>query len=99
MTFSINCQTFDYLTLRHGRGPMAGVDVLGWSTYPDISVLAGQPMKVFLDNFPTEEEARAKFPQAEGFSNAWTEPQVSLAHLPGPDDNVPGGRLPDDWPD
>lgn len=90
-------RTFDYLTLRHGRSHMGGVDVLGWSTYPDSSVLAGQPMKVFLDTFDTEEQARAKFPQAEHFSNAWTEPQVSLAHLPGPDDRVPGGALMDDW--
>ncbi len=99
MTILVNGQTFHYLTLRHGRGGMGGIDVLGWSTYPASSVLAGQPMKVFLDNLPTEEEARAKFPQAEGFSSAWTEPQVSLAHLPGPDDNVPGGSLPDDWAD
>lgn len=99
MGHTLNGQTFEYLTLRHGRSHMGGVDVLGWSTCPDSSVLAGQPMKVFLDNFPTEEDARAKFPQAEGFSNAWSEPQVSLAHLPGPDDNVTGGSQPDDWPD
>lgn len=85
---------FDYLTLRHSR--YEGVDVLGWGTYPRHSVLSGQPMKVFLDNFATEEEAREKYPQADGFSNAWTEPQVSLSHLPGPDDMVPGGALPDD---
>lgn len=87
-------QQYDYYTLRHSR--YGGIDVLGWGTYPDSSVLAGQPMKVFLDNFPTEEEARAKFPQAERFSSAWTEPQVSLSHLPGPNDMVPGGALPDD---
>lgn len=87
---------FDRLTLRHGRGPLAGIDVLGWGTYPDNSVLAGQSMKVFLDNFPTEAEARAAYPAAERFSNAWTDPGVSLNHLPGPDDMVAGGALPDD---
>jgi hypothetical protein len=88
---------FDYFTLR--RGQWGGIDVLGWGTYPDSSVLAGQPMKVFLDNFETEELARKEFPQAQGFSSAWTEPQVSLSHLPGEDDPVPGGMYPDDWSD
>lgn len=73
-------KTFDYYTLRVSK--YSGIDVLGWGTYPESSVLAGQAMKVFLDNFPTEAEARAAYPQAEHFSNAWTEPQVSLAHLP-----------------
>lgn len=99
MTITVNGREFHYLTLRHGRGPFAGVDVLGWGTYPDSSVLAGQPMKVFLDNLPTEAEARAKYPQADGFSNAFTEPQVSLSHLPGEGDMVPGGALPDDIDD
>ena len=85
---------FDYYTLRHSQ--YGGVDVLGWGTYPRGSVLAGQPMKVFLDAFPTEEAARAAYPQAERFSSAWTDPQVSLSHLPGPDDPVPGGMYPDD---
>lgn len=73
-------KTYDYYTLRHGR--YGGIDVLGWGTYPDSSVLAGQAMKVFLDNFETEEEARKAYPQAENFSSHWTEPQVSLNHLP-----------------
>ena len=85
---------FDYYTLR--RSPYGGVDVLGWGTYPRGSVLQGQPMKVFLDAFPDEESARRAYPQAEGFSSAWTDPQVSLSHLPGPDDPVPGGMYPDD---
>lgn len=89
-------RSFDYLTLRHGRGPFGGIDVLGWGTYPGSSVLAGQTMKVFLNHFDTQEQAQAAYPQAEGFTNAWTEPQVSLSHLPGPDDMVPGGALPDD---
>lgn len=85
---------FDYYTLRHSRH---GVDVLGWGTYPESSVLAGQSMKVFLDTFDTEAEARAAYPQAGEFSSRWTEPQVSLAHLPGEDDPVPGGMYPDDY--
>lgn len=89
--------TYDYYTLRVGK--WGGVDVLGWGTYPESSVLAGQPMKVFLDNFPTEEEARSAYPQAENFSSTWTEPQVSLAHLPGENDPVAGGMYPDDWSD
>ncbi len=88
---------FDYYTLRHGK--WGGIDVLGWGTYPDSSVLAGQPMKCFLDNFPTEAEARRVYPQAEHFSNAWTEPQVSLAHLPDENTPVAGGMYPDDWSD
>lgn len=90
-------QQFDYYTLRHSR--YGGVDVLGWGTYPASSVLAGQPMKVFLNNFPDEEAARKAFPQAENFSNAFTEPRVSLAHLPGENDPVAGGMYPDDWDD
>lgn len=97
MTTTINGRAFDYLTLRHGQ--QGSIDVLGWSTYPESSVLAGQPMKVFLDNVPDEAAARAQYPQALGFSNKWTEPQVSVAHLPGPDDMVPGGALPDDITD
>lgn len=99
MTITINGRTFHRLTLRHGRGAMGGVDVLGWSTYPPSSVLAGQPMKCFLDNLPTEEAARKAYPSAEGFSSAWTDPQVSLSHLPGENDMVPGGALPDDIDD
>lgn len=85
---------FDYLTLRHGR--YGGIHVLGWGTYPEWSAQAGQPMTVFLDKFPTEEEARAKYPQAERFSSSWNDPGPPLNHLPGPDDMVTGGALPDD---
>jgi hypothetical protein len=89
-------QKFHYLRLRAGR--YGGVDVVGFGTYPRGSVLAGQPMKVFLDNFDTEGEARAKYPQAEGFTSRWTEPTVSLAHLPCESDPVAGGMYPDDLP-
>lgn len=87
---------FDYKTLRAGR--RGGVDVLGWGTYPAHSVLAGQPSKTFIDNYPDEAAARAAHPDAQGFSSSWVEPQVSLAHLPGENDPVPGGMYPDDLP-
>lgn len=90
-------EKFDYYTLR--KGSYGGVDVLGWGTYSSSSVLAGQPRKVFLDSFDTEEAARAAYPQAEHFSNVWSEPQVSLSHLPGEDDPVAGGMYPDDYDD
>lgn len=86
---------FDYYTLRHSQ--YGGVDVLGWGTYPESSVLAGQAMKVFLDNFPDEDAARKAYPQAGSFSSKWTEPEVSLAHLPDEDTPVAGGMYPDDW--
>jgi hypothetical protein len=90
-------QKFDRYTLR--RNPDQSVDVLGWGTYPENSVLAGQPMKVFLDSFDTPEEAQARFPQATQWSNKFTDPQVNLNHLPGENDPVPGGMYPDDWSD
>lgn len=69
--------------------------VYGWSTYPESSVLAGQAMKCWLDSFDSIDEAKAKFPQAE-LSHALLEPRVSLNHLPGENDFVPGGAYPDD---
>ena len=86
---------FDRFTMRHSE--YGGVDVLGWNTYPEHSVLAGQPRKVFLDRFEDEAAARAAYPEVSGFSSKWTDPQVSLWHLPGEDDPVPGGMFPDDW--
>lgn len=89
-------QKFDRYTLRQGK--WGGVDVLGWGIYPASSVLAGQPMKVFIDNFETEQAALAKYPKAQ-WSNAFLDPQVNLSHLPGENDMVPGGALPDDIDD
>ena len=67
-----------------------GFNVYGWSTYGRSSVLAGQPRKQFIDAFPTAEEAKAAFPDAS-FSSKWTEPEVSLSHLPGDEDPDPFG--------
>ena len=85
---------FDRYTLRHGH--YGGVDVLGWGTFPEHSVLAGQPRKVFLDNFPDADAARRAYPMAENFSHPLLDPTPSLSHLPGEDDPVPGGMYPDD---
>jgi len=85
---------FDYYTMSHDSR-YGGVNVYGWGTYEKSSVLAGQPKKVFIDAFETLEAAQAKYPDA-ALSNKWTEPQVSLSHLPGEDDPVPGGMYPDD---
>lgn len=75
---------FDHYTL--SRGSSGEIEVIGWSTYPDHSVLAGQPMKVYLDCFGSEAEARKAYPEAGEFSSRWTEPQPALDHLPGEDE-------------
>ena len=87
---------FDWYTIRASK--YGGFDVHGFDTYPDHSVLAGQTRKCFLDRFDTLEEAQQAFPQAE-MGSAWTDPQVSLSHLPGEDDPVAGGMYPDDYDD
>jgi hypothetical protein len=86
--------TFEAACSPHG-GFTTGVNVYGWSTYPASSVLAGQPRKVWIEHYDTEEEARAAYPDAAG-SHRLLEPRVSLDHLPGEDDPVPGGMWPDD---
>lgn len=86
--------TIDYYTLR--KGQYGGIDVVGWFVYPESSVLAGQTGKKFINNFKTEQEAVAAFPQVTGYSSPWMEPQINLRHLPGEDDPVPGGMYPDD---
>lgn len=89
-------QEYLWKALRAGR--FGGIDVVGFKVAPPSSVLAGQTLTCFLDNFPTEEEALAEYPEA---ADNWTSralaPQVSVAHLPGEDDPVPGGMYPDDY--
>ena len=90
---------YERYTVEHK--PLAGCGdpvwvVYGWGTYPRTSVLAGQPMKQFIDSFDTREEVAERFPEAVD-SSKWLDPQVSLSHLPGEDDPVPGGMYPDDW--
>ena len=87
---------FDYYTMGADQSMPGTVFVYGWGTYERSSVLAGQPMKQYLDAFDSEAEAKAVYGDMN-FSSRWTEPQVSLAHLPGEDDPVPGGMYPDDF--
>ncbi len=88
---------YDLYTLR--RNGDGGVDVLGHGIYPKSSVLAGQPMKVFLDAFDNEQDAQKQFPQATQWFNKHLHCAESLNHLPGENDPVPGGMYPDDWTD
>jgi len=85
---------FEYFTAR-AHGGNHEVTVLGWGTYGRSSVLAGQPMKKAVGWFDSIEEAEAMYGDLN-YSSKWTEPQVSVAHLPGEDDPVPGGMYPDD---
>lgn len=85
---------FEYYTMRVNSD--GTVDVLGWGTYEQSSVLAGQAMKKFLANFPNAEAAKEIYGNDMNFSSKWTEPQVSVSHLPGEGDFVPGGEYPDD---
>ena len=85
---------FLYKKLRPSQ--YGGVDVVGFKQAPRNSVLSGQVLKHFIDSYETEEEALKAHPDAEGYSNKYTDPQVSLSHLPGEDDPVAGGMYPDD---
>ena len=80
-------------------GWSGGVDVVGFFEAPAGSVLEGQYLKQFLGNYPDEETARREHPEVEGYSSKWTDPQVSVAHLPGENDPVPGGMYLDDYDD
>lgn len=85
---------FDYFTMT--AEPDGSVFVYGWGEYGRSSVLAGQPMKRGLDHFDNADDAMAVYGIDMGFSSKWTEPQVSLSHLPGENDPVAGGMYPDD---
>ena len=89
-------RAFDYFTVRPDS--RLGFIVHGFTRHPANSVLAGQPCKVFLDSFDTEIGAREIYPDAQ-FGNCWTDPEVSLSHLPGENDFVAGGAYPDDIDD
>jgi hypothetical protein len=89
-----------YFAVRKGR--YGGVDVVGFFEAPASSVLAGQLVRYFVSNYPDEATARAHHPDCvEAWDSELTGPRVSLDHLPGEDDPVPGGMYPDDigeWP-
>jgi hypothetical protein len=84
----ITQKQYDYYTYREDQ--YGGVTVHGFGTYPESSVLAGQPMKVFIDSYGTLADALADYPDAAPGSE-WTDPQVNLNHLPGDDDPDPFG--------
>lgn len=89
-----NARKFQYYTMNASRSGV--VNVYGWGVYEKSSVLSGQPMKKFLAMFDTEAEAKAVYGDDMNFSSKWTEPQISVSHLPGENDPVPGGMYPDD---
>ena len=91
-----NIRPFEYFTVRPDS--RLGFIVHGFGTYEKSSVLAGQPQKIFLDSFDTREAALKVYPEAENGSG-WTDPEVSLSHLPGENDFVSGGAYPDDIDD
>jgi hypothetical protein len=86
----------EYLYKKLRMNPDGSVDVVGFFTAPPHSVLAGQTLKRFIDSYDSEEAAKQAHPDAEGYSSKYTDPQVSLSHLPGEDDPVSGGMYPDD---
>lgn len=88
---------YDYYTVRPDPR-YGGFNVHGFGKYSGKSVLAGQVMKQFLDAFRTREDALKVYPEASNGSK-WLDPEVTLNHLPGEDDPVPGGMYPDDWTD
>ena len=77
-------------------GSRGGVDVVGFFEQKG-GVLDGQTLKRFIDNYPTEEDAKAAHPDVVGFTNKYTEPTIILSHLPGENDPVPGGMYLDDY--
>jgi len=90
-------QKSEYLWKSLRWSKYGGVDVVGFKEAPRHSVLAGQTLTCFIDNYEDEAAARAAHPDCvESFTSKWTAPQVSVAHLPGEDDPVPGGMYPDD---
>jgi len=74
----VNGRSFESLTseLRDGR-----VVVHGWGRWPENSCLAGQAMKCFVDQFDTQEEADAVYPQATP-SHPMMQEQNTFDHLP-----------------
>ena len=54
--------------------------VYQYGVYPRSSVLAGQTRRVFLDRFPTLEEAQKAYPEAELTGSCYKEPYLN--HLP-----------------
>ena len=64
---------FLWKALRPGK--RGGVDVVGFMEMTESSALAGQVVTRFIDNYATEELARKDYPDVEGFTNEWLQPQ------------------------
>ena len=66
-------------------GQYGGYDAMGviQRGYPRHSVLAGQDMICFVDNFETTEDLDKAYPGlSDEFRNKWTAPQNHFDHLP-----------------
>jgi len=80
----MSTQRYDYKRLRVSN--YGGIDVVGFDTYPEDSVLAGQTRKSFIDNYPDEAAAKAAHPDATDYTSHWVEAPICLNHLSdGPD--------------
>lgn len=86
----------DYLWKALRAGRYGGTDVVGFKEAKRSSVLAGQILTCFIDNYEDEEAALVAYPEAK--DNGLAGP-VSVSHLPGEDDPVAGGMYPDDIDD
>jgi len=96
--FGSNEKPFEYFTVRPETCAGQTIFVVhGFGVYENSSVLAGQSRKVRLHSYDTKAEALEVYPEAENGNN-FSDPQVSVSHLPGEDDFVPGGAYPDDIP-
>jgi len=76
-------------TIERGRGMTysnSSFTVYKHGTYPRGSVLAGESKRTFINSFPTLEEARKVYPQAEVLVDGGTTYQMPyLSHLPDDD--------------
>ena len=76
---------FDYHTIESdGRG---GFDVYGHGTYEESSVLAGRAKRAYRENFDTEEQAVAAYPDANVVGSSKIDGYNSgdlMSHCPEP---------------
>lgn len=87
----------EYLWKSLRRSQYSGVDVVGYRKAERNSVLAGQTLTCFIDNYEDEAAARAAHPDVtDSWSSKFLDPVVSLDHLPDENDPVAGGMWPDD---
>jgi len=78
--------SFEYYTKE--RMEDGDIKLVGWGTYGPSSVLYGQASKNVLCWFKSEEQLEIAlaeagiYPADVHWSNKWTEPQISVNHLP-----------------